>query len=163
MKDDFETWAAVIAFIVNSAGMTGLWRLLQNSDLEKLKKDLSEQVKTRLSVYGYVERRHKELRKQLFSFWLLLLHFINLSILLGLFLVLYAGPENIFWSPDAAALAGPLSSLEKTLYWSWFGLFLLGYLISGFSPTSRLLRLLCTSRKWLRGNVPKKKEYRNGD
>jgi ABC-type Na+ efflux pump permease subunit len=158
MKADFETIAAALAFIINGAGIAALWELLERKETKETRDDLSEAIKRKISDYGYVKRLRKKLWSELLPVWLVLLHVVNLTIFIGLSIILIRGPERVFSPETAATLAEPLFPLTDVLYWVWLVLFLFAYIIRGFMPTLRLLRVQVKSSRWLRRNEPRRRE-----
>ena len=158
MKADFETIAAALAFIINGAGMAALWRILEKEETKEIRDKLSGAIKTKTSDFGYVKRLHKKLWSELIPIWLFLLHIVNLAILIGLMIILILGPERVFAPQNGATLSEPLFPFMRVLYWVWLILFLFAYIIRGFMPTLKLLKIYVKSNRWLRNNEPKRRE-----
>lgn len=156
MKVDFETLAAAITFIVNTAGVATLWWLLERSELNELKSDLGEAIKTNTSDIGYVKRLRRKLRWELVG-WMLLLHVVNLGIYLALLAILLLGPQMLFSPSTAGALAEPLTPWEKVIYSVWLAISGLVYVARGVAPTLGFVALCVKAGRWLRTNERKAK------
>ena len=156
MKADFETFAAVISFLLDGAGVATLAALLDNKQLKDLQSDLGEAVQHRLSDFGYVRRKNQALVRELFSVPVILLHILNLLIFAGILYVLISGPQNLPVGLMSGTAAEPLTLLEKILYAIFWILIFLGYLIKCVIPTLQYGALYRKARRWLKENDPHK-------
>ncbi len=157
MKVDINTIGPVIGFIVNGVGVAALIALLQKDELKNLQSNLTTALGELHPDYaGYVKRHRRMLLWELLSPWTLALHLINLGIYAALLLILSVGPEKLLSSQTAGALAQPLTSLEKLLYWIWLVSSALAYVARCLVPTVGLVRLYRKAGEGVRSNGPKK-------
>lgn len=153
MKADFTTLSALFAFILNGAGLSALYHLLTQSDTKETVSALRGAIAKNLGDERpgpkHVRKKVEALGAELFSFWMVLLHFLNISILVALVIFLIMGPDKLF-SQAEGELAEALTPVQLVVYWTWFFLSLIAYMIKGVSPSLKWWRLWREGKAWLR-------------